>query len=321
MTILITGGLGYIGSHISKIADQKVIIIDNQSNSLLDYKKILPNAKVFTEDLNYENVCKIFKIYNIDSVIHLAGSKSVNESLEHPLNYYSNNVSSSIGLLRAMIEFNVNKLIFSSSATVYGNDNNSPLKEDFLTKYINPYGHSKIIIEEIIENCCASYSNFSAVSLRYFNPIGAHSDGSLGDRPKGKPLNLMPLIVESVFGKKLTVFGNDYPTADGTCLRDYVHIMDLAEAHLICLKNFKSIKYDIFNVGLGMGISVLDLIDTFEQVNRVKVNFKIGERRQGDAAISFADNSKFKKRFNWSPKYDYKTMCKDSWGHRNINQE
>ncbi len=316
MTILITGGLGYIGSHISKIANEKVVIIDNQSNSQLNYKEKLPNADVFTEDLNYENVSRIFKNFNIDSVIHLAGSKSVNESFTSPLDYYSNNIISSVGLFQAMIKFNVNKLIFSSSATVYGNNNKSPLKEDLHTQSINPYGHTKIILEEIIQNCCASYSNFSAISLRYFNPIGAHSDGSLGDRPKGEPLNLMPLIIESVSGKKLTVYGNDYPTADGTCLRDYIHVMDLAEAHLICLNNFNNIKYDTFNVGLGMGISVLELISTFENVNNVKVRFEIGERRIGDAAISFADTTKFKRRFNWSPKYDYKSMCKDSWGQR-----
>ena len=219
MTILITGGLGYIGSHISKIANEKVVIIDNQSNSQLNFKEKLPNAEVFTENLNYKNICKIFKDYSIDSVIHLAGSKSVNESIISPLDYYSNNVISSVELLEAMIKFNVNKLIFSSSATVYGNKNKSPLKEDFHTQPINPYGHTKVIIEEIIQNCCASYSNFSAISLRYFNPIGAHSDGSLGDRPKGKPLNLLPLIIESVFGEELTVFGNDYPTPDGTCIR------------------------------------------------------------------------------------------------------
>ena len=289
MTILITGGLGYIGSHISKIANEKVVIIDNQSNSQLNFKEKLPNAEVFTENLNYKNICKIFKDYSIDSVIHLAGSKSVNESIISPLDYYSNNVISSVELLEAMIKFNVNKLIFSSSATVYGNKNKSPLKEDFHTQPINPYGHTKVIIEEIIQNCCASYSNFSAISLRYFNPIGAHSDGSLGDRPKGKPLNLMPLIIESVFGEELTVFGNDYPTPDGTCIRDYIHIMDLAEAHLVCLKSFDNIKYDTFNVGLGMGISVLELINTFEDVNKVKVRFKIGMRRLGDAAECYAD--------------------------------
>ena len=319
MTILVTGGLGYIGSHISKIADQKVIIIDNQSNSQLDFKNKLPNSEVILEDLNYKNVCKIFKNYNIDSVIHLAGSKSVNESIVSPLDYYSNNIISSVELLQAMIKFNVNKLIFSSSATVYGNKNKSPLKEDFPTQSINPYGHTKIIIEDIIQNCCASYSNFSAISLRYFNPIGAHYDGSLGDRPKGKPLNLMPLIINSVFGKKLTVFGNDYPTADGTCLRDYIHVMDLAEAHLICLKKFSNIKYDTFNVGLGVGISVLELISAFENANKVKVNFEFGERRLGDAAISYADTSKFKNRFNWSPKYDYKSMCRDSWSQNKNN--
>ena len=316
MTILITGGLGYIGSHISKISNEEVVIIDNQSNSQLNYKKILPDSEVFLEDLNYESVCRIFKKYNINSVIHLAGSKSVNESIISPIDYYSNNVKSSIDLLQAMIEFRVNKLIFSSSATVYGNNNKSPLKEELLTDYINPYGHTKILIEEIIKNCCTSYPDFSAISLRYFNPIGAHSDGTLGDRPKGKPLNLIPLIIESVFGKELTIYGNDYPTKDGTCLRDYIHVMDLADAHLVCLKNFSEIKYEIFNVGLGMGISVLELIDTFESVNKVKVNFKIGKRRPGDTAISYADNSKFMNRFNWHPKYDYKIMCIDSWNQR-----
>ena len=318
MTILVTGGLGYIGSHIAKIANEKVIIIDNQSNSELNYKTHLPKADVFINDLNYQNLCRIFKNYDIDSVIHLAGSKSVNESITSPLEYYRNNVISSVELLRAMNEFNVNKLIFSSSATVYGNEHVSPLKENLNTHYINPYGHTKIVIEEIIKNCCTSYKNFSAISLRYFNPIGAHSDGTLGDRPKGKPLNLMPLIIDSVHGEKLTVFGNDYPTNDGTCLRDYIHVMDLAEAHLLCLRNFSQIKYETFNVGLGIGISVLELISTFEEVNKVKVKYEFGKRRPGDAAICYADSSKFIKKFNWTPKYDHKIMCKDSWLQKKI---
>ena len=313
MAILITGGLGYIGSHIAKIADEKIVIIDNQSNSQLNYKKNLPNAEVVLEDLNYNNVCKIFKNYNINAVIHLAGSKSVQDSIISPLEYYSNNVITSFELLKGMIEFNINKLIFSSSATVYGNSHPSPLREDFQTQYINPYGHTKIIIEEMIQNCCISYPNFCAVSLRYFNPIGAHQDGTLGDRPLGKPLNLMPLIVESVKGKKLTIFGNDYPTVDGTCLRDYIHVMDLAEAHLLCLKEFSKIKYENFNVGLGKGISVLELIKTFEAVNNVKVRYEFGQRRSGDASISYADNTKFVKSFKWAPRYDYSSMCIDSW--------
>jgi UDP-glucose 4-epimerase len=313
MTILITGGLGYIGSHIAKIADKEVIIIDDQSNSELDYKKKLPNIKVFIDKLNYKNLSIIFEKYSVDSVIHMASSKSVNESILSPLNYYSNNVISTIELLKAMNDFGINKLLFSSSATIYGNKHESPLEEDLQTDYLSPYGHTKIMIEEIIKNCCKNYSNLSAVCLRYFNPIGAHPDGSLGDRPKGKPLNLMPNIIEAVKGKKMTIFGNDYPTIDGTCLRDYIHVMDLAEVHLKCLDKLNELKYEIFNVGLGKGISVLELINIFEKTNQVNVKFSFGERRPGDIPICFASTSKILNYLKWSPKYSYDDMCRDSW--------
>lgn len=316
MSILITGGLGYIGSHISKIYnDSELVIIDNLSNSSLNYKKVLPHANVIIKDLNIENLNFIFKNYDIDSVIHLAGLKSVSDSVKNPLNYYRKNVSTTLDLLETMEKFKVNKLIFSSSATVYGNNQTSPLSEEIKTSAVNPYGETKIINENLIKNYCNSNKNFSSVILRYFNPIGAHKSGELSDNPEGKPQNLMPLIVESAKTRKiLNVFGSDYDTKDGTCIRDYIHIVDLAESHLKSLQYLKKLTgYEIFNVGLGTGISVLELINLFEKTNKIKINYKFSNRRIGDASISFASNHKIKKILKWSPLYSYADMCRDSW--------
>ena len=315
MAVLVTGGFGYIGSHITKIIEDEVIVLDNLSNSNLDYKNIFPNLNVYIDDLTYESSSKIFQKHNIKSVIHLAGSKSVDASIKKPLIYYHNNVIASVELLRSMIDHNINNLLFSSSATVYGNEHKSPLNENMSCSYLNPYGHTKIIIEEIIRECCKSYQNFKAVSLRYFNPIGAHFDGKLGDKPLGKAQNIMPLIIEAAKGGILKVFGNDYPTKDGTCVRDYLHVLDLADAHikgLNFLSNSKD-KYEVFNIGLGMGISVLELIDIFQETNQIFFDYKISSRRKGDSAISFADNSRALSTLKWEPKYNYKDMCRDSW--------
>ena len=314
MALLITGGLGYIGSHISILSsNEDIVIIDDLSNSNLNYKECLPRAEVITEKLSYKTVSQVFKNKNISGVIHLAGYKSVKESIEKPIMYYKNNIQSSIDLIEAMHDHNVNKLIFSSSATVYGNNNKSPLSEKSPTGYTNPYGHTKIIIEEIIKENCNNKNNFKAISLRYFNPIGADKSGLLSDQPLGEPLNLMPLIANSISGNQLKIFGNDYPTHDGTCIRDYIHVIDLAYAHLLSLNYLDKIKYDVINIGLGRGISVLDLIKKFELANNVKVNYSFHNRRDGDVAESFANNSKAIKLLNWKPKYNYMDMCSDYW--------
>ena len=315
MKLLVTGGLGYIGSHISAMLGDKAVIIDNQTNSNLDYKKKIPLAKVYCLDLNYNNLKKVFSKHSITGVIHLAGSKSVNESNELPLKYYRNNVYSSLELLECMDKFKVRKLIFSSSATVYGDQHSSPLKENYSLNSTNPYASNKIAIEELINDYAKSNSNFKAISLRYFNPIGADIESGLADQPLGKPLNIMPLILQSVIKKKkFTVFGNNYKTKDGTCLRDYIHVKDLANAHILALNTLNKIKgHTAINLGIGKGVSVLELIKLFEKANGLKVNYKIGNRRVGDSAISYASNLKAKKLLKWKPKYSYKDMLVDSW--------
>ena len=321
MKILITGGLGYIGSHISHILKDKAIIIDNQCNSNLDYKKYLPNAIVYIKDLNLKSLRMIFSKHDIKSVIHLASLKAVNESVKNPLDYYENNIISSMDLLKAMGEFDINNLIFSSSATVYGNNYQSPLSEDLQLISNNPYGSTKIIIEQLISDYVKSKKKFKAISLRYFNPIGANVEANLFDKPLGKPQNLIPVITKSILQKKtLNIFGNDYKTKDGTCVRDFIHILDLASAHLLALKKVRSIKGHVsINLGLGKGISVLGIIKKFEEVNNVKIKYKFTKRRAGDVPMSYAKNKKAINVLGWKPKYDYKDMVKNAWIAANIN--
>ncbi len=321
MAILITGGLGYIGSHIVKCYGQKdVVIIDNQSNNNLDFKEIFSGINVLIDDLNLNSLNLIFRKFEIDSVIHLAGLKSVGESIEKPNKYYRNNVNASLDLLESMDKFKINKLIFSSSATVYGDKNESPLSEDLDTYPLNPYGETKIIIENMIKNYSKSNPNFASIVLRYFNPIGADKSGKLFDNPLGKPQNLMPLIIQSIIDEKtLKIFGNNYDTEDGTCIRDYIHVLDLANSHLMSLKYLDKFKgFEILNVGMGRGISVLELIEIFMKTNNLKINFEFTKRRIGDAPVSFASNRKIKELLKWSPKYSYEDMCKDSWYARQI---
>lgn len=315
MAILLTGGLGYIGSHIATLINKKTIIIDNLSNSLLNYKKYLPNSIVYKLDLNKKSLNKIFKEHKIDGVIHLAGFKSVNESINSPLKYYTNNIISTLELIESMDRFKINKLIFSSSATVYGDQHSSPLKESYSLNSTNPYASSKIIIEQMIKDYAKSNPNFKAIVLRYFNPLGANIKKGLADLPIGKAQNIMPILVKSVKqNKKFKIFGNDYDTDDGTCIRDYIHIEDLAEAHLIALKKLSKIKgYIPINIGLGKGISVLELIRIFEKANKVSINYSFSQRRKGDVAVSFANTEMSKKILRWKPRYSYKKMMIDSW--------
>lgn len=315
MKILITGGLGYIGSHISKLLKRKSVIIDNQSNSQLNFKKYLPEATVYLSDLNKNILEKVFKKHKIRGVIHLAGLKSVNESVQNPLKYYENNIGSSIALLEAMNKYKVNKLIFSSSATVYGDQNLSPLRENMILKSINPYASNKIIIEQLLSDYASSNPKFKAISLRYFNPIGADVKSNLKDQPLGKPQNIIPILIRAVSEQKVfSIYGDNYKTKDGTCIRDYLHIKDLATAHIIALKKISKLKgHNSINIGLGKGLSVLELLSLFEKVNQVKIKTRIATRRKGDIAISFADNKKAKKLLGWKPKHSYATMLKDSW--------
>lgn len=315
MKILITGGLGYLGSHIAYQLGNKSVIIDNQSNSKLDYKKYLPKNIVYKKDINCKNLDYIFSKNKIDCVIHLAGYKSVKDSIDNPLEYYSNNILSSIELINAMKKFKINKLIFSSSAVVYGNKHKCPLKEDMNLIPINPYASTKIMIEQLISDYSKSNPKFKAISLRYFNPVGVNLRSGLYEQPLGEPQNLIPIIINSILkDKKLKIFGSDYDTPDGTCIRDYIHVNDLVSAHLISLKKIDKLKgHNVINIGLGKGLSVLSAIKIFQKVNKVKVNYVFSKRRDGDAPISFADNKKAKKILNWQPSLSYEKMFKDAW--------
>jgi UDP-glucose 4-epimerase len=315
MAILLTGGLGYIGSHIAHLLGSKSVIIDNLSNSALNYKKLLPKSIVYEENLNKQNLIKIFQKHKITGVIHLAGLKAVNESIIKPLNYYQNNFTSSLELLEAMDKFNINKLIFSSSATVYGSSKVIPFKEDLPLCSINPYASTKILIEKLISDYAKSNKNFKSISLRYFNPIGADVSSGLSEQPLGNPQNIIPVLIKAIKDKKIfKVYGNDYETPDGTCIRDYIHVSDLASAHLIALKKLSKIKgCECINLGLGKGISVLEFIKIFEKVNQLSVRYGFSPRRKGDVAVSFADTQKSKKILQWKPKHSYEQMMKDSW--------
>ena len=313
--VLVTGGLGYIGSHVSYLLGQNAVIVDNESNSNLNYKLLLPKAKVYNKSINTLLLNEIFKKHQIDSVIHLAGLKSVNESINYPLKYYNENLNTSLQLLEAMDKFKINKLIFSSSATVYGDVHKSPLNEKNYLNPINPYGNTKVIIERFIDDFCKANSSFKAISLRYFNPIGANIVANLFDSPLGEPLNLIPIICKKIYNNEcLTIYGNDYDTHDGTCLRDYIHVSDLAEAHIKSKDKIKDVIGHVkINVGLGKALSVLELIKIFQKVNNVKVNYVFGPRRSGDSKISFADNQFALEFLKWKPKKNYEQMCYDAW--------
>ena len=338
--ILVTGGLGYIGSHtVVELHKQgfEVIIVDDLSNTSLDVLERI--NKITNSSINYVNLdlknieaTKIFISENndIDGVIHFAASKAVGESVENPLKYYTNNLFSLTNLLNELKDLNKEiNFIFSSSATVYGNPEIVPITEsEPIKKAESPYGNTKQIGEEIIKDLVYSNSNFKAISLRYFNPIGAHSSAMIGELPIGVPQNLVPFITQTAIGlrKELTVFGNDYPTSDGSCLRDYIHVMDLAKAHIKSLykliNNEDKSYYDTFNIGTGKGTSVLELIKCFENVTENKLNFKIGDRREGDVAECFADVSKANKILNWKSELSIKDSLLSSWNwEKNINNE
>ena len=328
MKILITGGAGYIGSHtLISLAKSgyDFIVFDNLSNSSKESIKRV--EKIINKSISFEEgdirdkkaLSEVFKKYDIDSVIHFAGLKAVGESVEKPLKYYDNNINGTLVLLEVMAGFNCKKLVFSSSATVYGNPITNPIKESFPTGgTTNPYGTSKYMIEKILEDLYISDNSFKIVILRYFNPVGAHESGMIGEDPNGIPNNLMPYISQVAVGKRefLSVFGGDYDTADGTGVRDYIHVVDLAFGHVKAIDylNSKECMEPLFvNLGTGKGYSVLDMVKAFEKACGKKVPYKIVDRRAGDIATCFADPSFAKEVLGWEAKKSIEDMCFDSW--------
>lgn len=333
MKVLLTGGAGFIGSHtfVELIKDGYTpIIVDNLYNSservLERLEKISGVKPIFYKiDVCDKNAFRaVFKEHDISSVIHFAGYKAVGESVNIPLAYYRNNIDSTLSLCELMKEFGVAQLVFSSSATVYANNTQMPLTEDMPTGATNPYGWTKYMIEQILQDLCAADPELSVALLRYFNPVGAHESGLIGESPRGIPNNLMPYITQVANGKleRLSVFGNDYPTPDGTGVRDYLHVSDLAAAHAAACKYISQHKgCEIFNIGTGKGYSVLDLVKTFETVNQVKIPYAIVDRRPGDIAECYADPSRAKNQLHWEAKFGIQEMCRDAWNWQQKNPE
>lgn len=325
MRILITGGAGYIGSHtcIELLnSGYDIIVVDNFSNSkpesLKRIKEITGKDFEFYEVdiLDSDKLVKIFAENKIDAVIHFAGLKAVGESVQVPLQYYQNNITGTLTLCQVMKKFGVKRIVFSSSATVYGIPERVPISEDFPLSATNPYGRTKLMIEEILRDVYISDNEWSIILLRYFNPIGAHHSGRIGEDPNGIPNNLVPYISQVALGKlkELSIFGNDYPTVDGTGVRDYIHVVDLALGHLRAVDRVTlTTGVEIFNLGTGTGYSVLDIVNAFEKASGNHVNYKVIERRQGDVAICYADPSKAKKELGWEAKRGLEEMCADTW--------
>ena len=325
MSILVTGGTGYIGSHtVVELINRgyDVVIVDNLSNSkmcVLDRIERITGKRpefILCDLLDMEKLDEVFKTHkDIDSVIHFAGLKAVGESCQIPIRYYHNNLTGTFNLLTCMTNYNVNKIVFSSSATVYGVPKSVPIKEDFPLSTTNPYGETKLMIERILKDTAQAYPDLSVCILRYFNPIGAHESGLIGEDPKGIPNNLLPYITRVAVGKLecLNVFGNDYDTHDGTGVRDYIHVVDLALAHIKAIEytdKFKGIDY--INVGTGNGYSVLDIVNAFSNVWGSPIKYKITSRRPGDVAECYADPTKALKVLGWKAERNLDKMCEDS---------
>lgn len=324
--VLVTGGAGYIGSHTCVEllnAGHEVVVLDNLSNSskeaLNRVQKLTSKSLDFVEGDILDQVIldQIFQNHKIDAVIHFAGLKAVGESQQVPLKYFENNISGSISLVKAMERANVFNLVFSSSATVYDESNVSPLNEDMPTGMpSNNYGYTKLIVEQLLEKLAQADERWSIALLRYFNPVGAHKSGLMGEDPQGIPNNLMPYVTQVAVGRreKLSIFGNDYDTVDGTGVRDYIHVMDLANAHLCALNNrLNGLGCRAWNIGTGNGCSVLEIKNTFEKVNGIKIPFEFSPRRAGDVATTFADHSRAVKELGWTPKFGLEDMLVDSW--------
>lgn len=327
MAILVTGGAGYIGSHtvIELLKEGKeIIIIDNFSNSkpeVLDKIKIITGKDFKFYEIDYldrEKLEKVFEENKIDAVLNFAGFKAVGESVQKPIEYYTNNISGALVLLDTMRKYGVKKFVFSSSATVYGDPEKIPITEDCkIGGTTNPYGTSKLFIEQILQDIYKSDNTWDIAILRYFNPVGAHESGLIGEEPQGIPNNLMPYVVRVAKGilPELSVFGNDYDTPDGTGVRDYIHVVDLAIGHVRALEKLDKEGSGIFiyNLGTGTGYSVLDMVKAFENVTGQKVPYKITQRRPGDIATCYADPKKAKEELNWTAEKTLKEMCEDSW--------
>ncbi len=329
--VLVTGGAGYIGSHTCIALDEAgfdFVVFDNLCNSstksLNRVQKIINKKIKFIEgDIrSKEDMQKVFSTYEIDSVIHFAGLKAVGESVELPLKYYDNNINGTLVLLDVMQEYKCKKIVFSSSATVYGDPHTTPIKESFPLSCTNPYGRTKLFIEEILRDVYTADNDFKIVILRYFNPVGAHKSGTIGEDPNGIPNNLMPFIAQTAVGKRefLSVFGDDYNTPDGTGVRDYIHVVDLALGHVNSLQKIDALE-DVLtvNLGTGNGYSVLEMVTAFERASGKKVSYKIAPRRAGDIAACFADPAYAKEVLGWSAKKELNEMCEDSWRWQSNN--
>ncbi|MGI5896193.1 MAG: UDP-glucose 4-epimerase GalE [Oscillospiraceae bacterium] len=325
MTILVTGGTGFIGSHTCVEllqAGHEVIIVDNLCNSKQEVVGVIEQlggkpVKFYKADIaDRRTIQSIFKHSAVDAVIHFAGLKAVGESVEKPLAYYKNNITGTLVLLEAMLSEGCKRMVFSSSATVYGMNNLVPFREEYPISATNPYGYTKVMIEQILNDLCAADPQWSMVHLRYFNPIGAHKSGLIGENPNGIPNNLLPYVTQVALGKlpHLNVYGNDYDTVDGTGVRDYIHVVDLAKGHLAALEYAMKHKgAEAVNLGTGRGTSVLEIVKAFEAATGERVPYVIAPRRVGDIASAYADTSKAERVFGWKAEKGIVEMCEDSW--------
>lgn len=327
MSILVTGGAGFIGSHtcVELInAGYDVVVLDNLVNSSeksLDRVAQIVGKKIKfyeVDCLDREGLCKIFENENIEAVIHFAGLKAVGESVYKPLEYYHNNITGTLILCDVMRQYSCKNIVFSSSATVYGNPAIIPIKEDCPKgELTNPYGRTKSMLEQILTDLHTADEQWNVTLLRYFNPIGAHESGLIGENPKGIPNNLLPYVTQVAVGKlkELSIFGNDYDTHDGTGVRDYIHVVDLAGGHVKALDKILKAEPEvrIYNLGTGIGYSVLDVVKAFEKANNIKINYTMKPRRAGDVATCYSDASKAKEELSWVASRDLETMCKDAW--------
>jgi UDP-glucose 4-epimerase len=333
VNILVTGGAGYIGSHtVLALLERghEVVVLDNFCNSstaVMGRLESLANRKIPLHQIDVRDTSAVLDVLQknkIEAVIHFAALKAVGESCVLPLNYFDNNISGTISLLNAMRQAKVNRFVFSSSATVYGDAAITPIVETAPRSATNPYGRSKLMIEDMLQDVCLAHPDFNAAVLRYFNPVGSHPSGLIGEDPRGIPNNLMPYLCQVAVGKRplLSVFGDDYATPDGTGLRDYLHVMDLAQAHADALDYLEKNSENItVNLGTGRAYSVLEMIRAFEQANDVEIKYEIVSRRQGDVAELYADASLAKALLNWQARYDLARMCKDAWRWQSNNPD
>jgi UDP-glucose 4-epimerase len=325
MPVLVTGGAGFIGSHTCLVLldrGYEVVAVDDFSNSspeALTAVRSLTGRDLVLHELDLRDhraLDHIFGLHCIEAVIHFAAKKAIGESLRIPLEYFDINIAGTTSLLRCMARHDVGRLVFSSSCSIYGGQYSAPIAEDAPLSPMNPYARSKLICEQILGDACSTFGDLAVISLRYFNPAGAHPGGTLGESPKGLPNNVMPYMMQVAAGKldRLRIFGADYPTADGTAVRDYIHVMDVAEAHSLALKHLDDRSgMQVLNLGTGTGVSVLELLRTFEETCGVSVPYEIAGRRAGDAASAVADPSRVNKEWGWRASRDIRAMCRDAW--------